>query len=377
MATMPAAMSAIIIGTVNGLIRLGPRSISCVWLFSISSMPPMPELTITPTSSGSISEGSSPDCAIACFEAARANWQYRPMWRAVLRSMYSSGTKPLTSAAILVSKPVVSKWVMVFTPETPSIMFDHTVSTSLPIGVMKPMPVTATRRPLELEVMPTAYGPRGQCPSAWCGKTPLLSWTPCPSSLSEQLAELQGELQPQAGRRDLEVSPQDLAQLAKAVQDGVAVQLQRRGGVLDRPEDEIGLERFEELLAVAQLGFREPAQAVGDEALGEARVLGKHEVGDELVVTVRDPVRAQLAAGLERLLGLEVRTRNAAQPGVIAADARPHSCAGGAGALDGLLLKLSDELADRVDVRHRLRGPEHDQRAGVGCVVNRAARHVE
>jgi len=34
-----AAMSAIIIGTVNGLIRFGPRSISCVWLFSISSMP--------------------------------------------------------------------------------------------------------------------------------------------------------------------------------------------------------------------------------------------------------------------------------------------------------------------------------------------------
>src|SRR5258708_21734858 len=151
------------------------------------------------------------------------------MWRAGLRGMYSSGTKPLTSAAILVSKPVVSKWVMVFTPETLSIMFDHTVSTWLAIGVMKPMPVTATRRPLELEVMRTAYGPQGQCPSAWCGKKAHLSWTPCPSSLSEQLAELQGELQPQAGRRDLEVSPQDLAQLAEAVQDGVAGALLRPG----------------------------------------------------------------------------------------------------------------------------------------------------
>src|ERR1700686_940213 len=34
-------------------------------------------------------------------------------------------------------------------PDTPSTMFDHTVSRSLPIGVTKPMPVTTTRRPLE------------------------------------------------------------------------------------------------------------------------------------------------------------------------------------------------------------------------------------
>src|SRR5258708_14423958 len=179
------------------------------------------------------------------------------MWRAVLRSMYSSGTKPLTSAGILVSKPVVSKWVMVFTPETPSIMFDHTVSTSLPIGVMKPMPVAATRRPLELEVMRTAYGPQGQCPSAWCGKKAHLSWTPCPSSLSEQLAELQGELQPQAGRRDLEVSPQDLAQLAEAVQDGVAVPPFRRGRVPCPPPDEISPPAFGEVLPGSQPGVPE------------------------------------------------------------------------------------------------------------------------
>src|SRR5579859_2414189 len=73
------------------------------------------------------------------------------MWRAVLRSIQSSGLKPLTSAAILVSKPSVSKWVIRLTPETPSTRFDQTVSTSLPIGVTKPMPVTATRRPLEWE----------------------------------------------------------------------------------------------------------------------------------------------------------------------------------------------------------------------------------
>src|SRR5258708_85489 len=185
------------------------------------------------------------------------------MWRAVLRSMYSSGTKPLTSAAILVSKPVVSKWVMVFTPETPSIMFDHTVSTSLPIGVMKPMPVTATRRPLELEVMRTAYGPQGQCPSAWCGKKAHLSWTPWPSSLSEQLAELQGELQPQAGRRDLEVSPQDLAQLAEAGQDGVAVPLSRRGGLLVPGQPAIAPSGVAGTAAVAEAGLPSACPAGG------------------------------------------------------------------------------------------------------------------
>ena len=47
-------------------------------------------------------------------------------------------------------------------PETPSIMFDQTVSTSLPIGVINPMPVTATRRPFELDVMAQAYGRQGQ-----------------------------------------------------------------------------------------------------------------------------------------------------------------------------------------------------------------------
>src|SRR6202165_3564030 len=291
--------------------------------------------------------------------------------------MYSSGLKPLTSPAILVSKPFVSKWVLGPMPETPSTRFDHTVSTSLPIGVMKPMPVTATRRPLELEVMLTAYGRQGQCPSACSGKRAHLSWTSCPSSLSEQLPQLQGELQPQAGCRDLEVAAQDLAQLVEAIQDGVTVQAEGGGGFLDRAQDQVGLERFQELLPVAQLGFSEPAEAVGDKTLRKAWVLGEHEAGDELVVEVRDPFRAQLAAGFERLLGLEVRPRDTSQPRVVAADSGPHPCARGAGALHRLLLELGHELADRVDVRHRLRGPEHDQRAGVGRVVDRPARHVE
>src|ERR1700686_2206968 len=102
------------------------------------------------------------------------------MWRAVLRSMYSSGLNPLTSPAILQSKIVGSKCVIRPMPETPSIMFDQTVSTSLPIGVMKPMPVTATRRPFELDVIGQAYGRQGQTASAHVGKTAGLPWTSCP-----------------------------------------------------------------------------------------------------------------------------------------------------------------------------------------------------
>src|SRR5215472_3463731 len=62
--------------------------------------------------------------------------------------MYCSGSKSLTSAAILVEYSLVSKWVIGPTPETPSTRLDQTVSRSFPIGVTKPRPVTATRRPL-------------------------------------------------------------------------------------------------------------------------------------------------------------------------------------------------------------------------------------
>src|SRR5487761_1041575 len=67
------ASSGIILDTVKGLIRFGPPSSSAVWLFSISSIPPMAELTITPTSSGSISAGWRFACASACWEATSAN----------------------------------------------------------------------------------------------------------------------------------------------------------------------------------------------------------------------------------------------------------------------------------------------------------------
>src|SRR5438445_11913615 len=128
------------------------------------------------------------------------------MWRAVLRSMYSSGLKPLTSAAILVSKFVVSKRVMRPTPETPSTMFDHTVSSSLPIGVMKPMPVTATRRPwgFDCSVIRPAYGRKVESTPPRSGKTVQDLWTLSPKTLSDQFFEIERELQPQPVGRKVE-----------------------------------------------------------------------------------------------------------------------------------------------------------------------------
>src|SRR5450759_478015 len=233
------------------------------------------------------------------------------MWRAVLRSMYSSGLNPLTSPAILQSKMVVSKCVIRPTPETPSTMFDHTVSRSFPIGVIKPMPVTATRRPLELDVMLPAYGRQGQITPARSGKTCPSVWTPCPyrhqGRASEQLADLQGELQSQTSRRHLQISPEQLAQLVEAVQDRVPVQSKVGRSFFDRSSNQVGLERFQELSAVAHLGIKEAAEAVRYETFGEAWILGQDEMRDQFVVAVDHAFRAQLAAGLDRLLGLEVR----------------------------------------------------------------------
>src|SRR4030088_1131636 len=146
------------------------------------------------------------------------------MWRAVLRSMYSSGLNPLTSPAILQSKTVVSKCVIRPIPETPSIRFDQTVSTSLPIGVMKPMPVTATRRPLELDVMRASIRTPGpisisaEWENGWADLDTVAKIRLADPKL-EQLSDLQGKLQPRARRGNVQVSTHQLVQLVQPVED--------------------------------------------------------------------------------------------------------------------------------------------------------------
>src|SRR5213082_3440625 len=288
------------------------------------------------------------------------------MWRAVLRSMYSSGLKPLTSAAILVSKLVVSKGVMRPTPETRSIMFDQTVSMSLPMGVTKPIPVTSTRRPLWLEVIRPAYGREVESAPAPSGKTGVILRTQRPKSISEELAEIERELQPEPGGGHVQVAAEQLLQLLQPVEDGVAVQPEGRGRLLDRAFRQVRLQRLQQLLSVADLWVHEPAQAVGHEPLREQGILREHQLRDHLVVAVDHRVRPELAACLEGLLRLQVGARDPVQPWVVAAQPGAHMGAKLARALLDLDLELGHEVADRVDVGERFGRPEHRERAGVG-----------
>src|SRR5437867_2654385 len=265
------------------------------------------------------------------------------MCRAVLRSMCSSGLNVLTSAAILVSKCVVSKRVIRPTPETPSTRLDQTVSMSMPIGVMKPMPVTATRRPLDFDssVIKTAYGRRGQSAAAPSSKTPLSIWTWCrksncrgdaqgPLLCLEKLLQIQGQLEAQPRGRRIEIAAQQLLQLLQPVQHGVTVQAEGGRRALDRTLGQVSVERLQQLAAVADLGVHQPAEAVVDEPLGQPRVLGQDEVRDDLVVAVHQGIRAKLAPRLDRLLCLEEGARDAVQAWVVAADAGPDARAQGA-----------------------------------------------
>src|SRR4029077_15099164 len=61
---------------------------------------------------------------------------------------------------------------------------------------------------------------------------------------SEEFAELQGEVEAQAGCRFIQVSTLQLAQLVEAVEDGVAMQAERCRGLFDRASHEVRLERL-------------------------------------------------------------------------------------------------------------------------------------
>ena len=81
----------------------------------ISSMPPPPVFTTTPTRSrcsGVIAAKSIPDDATASLPAPIARWMNRLIRRAILASITVAGSKSSTSAAIWTSNPVGSKdWI--------------------------------------------------------------------------------------------------------------------------------------------------------------------------------------------------------------------------------------------------------------------------
>src|SRR5208282_2384807 len=70
----------------------------------------------------------------------------RPIFFSSFFSTYWNGSKPLTSAAIVAEKPVVSKCVMGATPLLPARRLPQVSSVPTPTALTNPTPVTTTRR---------------------------------------------------------------------------------------------------------------------------------------------------------------------------------------------------------------------------------------
>ena len=66
---------------------------------SVTSRPPIPLETMTPQRRAFSSSGFRPLSATACFAAAMANWEKRPMRLASRLSSQASGFQSFTSAA--------------------------------------------------------------------------------------------------------------------------------------------------------------------------------------------------------------------------------------------------------------------------------------
>ena len=132
-------------GMKNGEIRLGPFSRSTRCHSRMDRMPPIPEPTRAPARVGSIWEKSTLASSTASTPAASAYWMKRSSFLSSFFSITFSGSKPLTSAAILASRRLGSNRVMGPTPDRPSQMARQYSGTEFPRGVTAPSPVTTTR----------------------------------------------------------------------------------------------------------------------------------------------------------------------------------------------------------------------------------------
>src|SRR5205809_1793760 len=144
--TIPAAVLTMIMGTKNGLTRLGPRSRRMVsWLSQVSA-PPIPDPIRIPTCAPfwgvMVKRASSRASRVAPY----ANCTKRSLRRTSFFSKNAAGSKSRTSAAILVSNPEASKRVINPTPLRPSIRLAQKRSLPMPMGLITPTPVTTTRR---------------------------------------------------------------------------------------------------------------------------------------------------------------------------------------------------------------------------------------
>jgi len=112
--------------------------------------PPIPEPITTPTSSAFVSSITRPASSTAIWLAAIAKWMKESLFLTSFFSIHSSGWNPFTSAAIRVTKAVVSKRVIGPTPLSPASSARQVDSVPTPSGETRPTPVTTTRRRGEL-----------------------------------------------------------------------------------------------------------------------------------------------------------------------------------------------------------------------------------
>ena len=137
-------------GTKNGEMRRAPRFTYSPCVSSISGRPPMPEPTRQPMRSAVASVSASPvgnpaSCT-AWNDAASPKWMKVSMCRASFAGMYCSTSKPFTSPAMVQAMPEASKRLIVPMPERPASRLAQPSATVLPTGLIRPSPVTTTRR---------------------------------------------------------------------------------------------------------------------------------------------------------------------------------------------------------------------------------------
>src|SRR5712692_3420580 len=141
----PEAILMMIIGTKKGETRSIPRSFRMSYCSSRVPMPPMPEPTSTPKRAPSTVSTLRPASSTAMTAQAIAYLRKGSNFRSSFLSMYLSGSKPRTSPAMRVGKPVVSKRVIGPIPDLPAIRAAQNSSAVFPTGVTAPTPVTTTR----------------------------------------------------------------------------------------------------------------------------------------------------------------------------------------------------------------------------------------
>ena len=130
-------------GTKNGEIFLGPLVSSKSLFSSMVPSPPMPDPIETPILLKSSSSRFNPESITHWSEAIKPNWINSSTLRIYFLSRWSSGLR-FTVAANLVSKSVVSNFVIGETPLFPLIMLFQDSETEFPTGDIMPIPVITT-----------------------------------------------------------------------------------------------------------------------------------------------------------------------------------------------------------------------------------------